>query len=164
VANEIYVAYNEANDIYGVVETGRAVTAGDGCSAVFGSVSCAAAAIERVQVDVGDGNDHVSLDGAGMAVSPIDPVTVLGGAGEDLLRGGVGAATLKGGDGDDHLLGRAGDDVLAGGKGRDVMLGQAGRDKLKARDRTRDRLIDCGKGRDPDAGADRKKDPRPASC
>jgi Ca2+-binding RTX toxin-like protein len=164
VANELYVAYNATSDVYAVLEAVGAVTSGPGCSTVFGTAGCDAAAIDRIVVTTGDGNDHLSLDGAGMATAPfVDPVEVFGGDGDDLLRGGSAAATLNGGDGDDHLLGRAGDDLLVGGKGRDVMLGEAGRDKLKARDRARDRVIDCGAGKDRKAGVDRK-DPRTVSC
>jgi Ca2+-binding RTX toxin-like protein len=165
VANDLYVAYNSTADLYGIVEPGRAVVSGPGCMTTFGTAGCAAAAIDRIVVMAQDGNDHVSLDGAGMATAAfVDPVDVLGGDGDDVLRGGSAAATLKGEDGDDVLLGRAGDDILVGGKGRDTMLGEQGRDKLKARDRKRDRVIDCGAGKDPKAGVDRRKDPRAASC
>jgi Ca2+-binding RTX toxin-like protein len=47
--------------------------------------------------------------------------TVVGGAGNDLIRGGLsGADTLFGGAGDDTLYGHGGDDFLDGGPGDDV--------------------------------------------
>ena len=57
-------------------------------------------------------------------------VTLLGGAGDDLLQGGAGADRLEGGDGNDVLLGEAGNDALFGDAGKDLLLGGRGLDVL----------------------------------
>jgi Ca2+-binding RTX toxin-like protein len=104
------------------------------------------------------GND--SLDGGG------GNDDARGADGSDSARGSSGADALFGGSLADRLLGGAGADLLKGEAGKnDIMSGQAGNDKLNARDRKRDRKINCGKGkaRKESAKIDRK-DPRPKSC
>lgn len=54
--------------------------------------------------------------------------TVVGGGGNDELRGQNGADWIEGGFGDDTLLGGAGDDALSGGAGDDYILGGSGGD------------------------------------
>lgn len=56
--------------------------------------------------------------------------TVVGTAGDDVLRGTPGRDVVAGLDGDDRLLGLGGDDVLCGGAGADVLEGGAGNDRL----------------------------------
>lgn len=82
----------------------------------------------------GAGND--SLDASRIPAS----VTLIGGDGNDTLRGGgsddlldggAGDDSLIGGFGNDHLLGAAGNDVLDGGDGDDVLFGQLGNDVLR---------------------------------
>ncbi len=58
------------------------------------------------------------------------PVTLLGGAGKDVLSGGAGDDSLSGGDGDDVLVGSGGDDLLLGGAGNDKLAGNSGNDEL----------------------------------
>lgn len=58
------------------------------------------------------------------------PVTVFGGAGDDVLMGGIANDRLEGGDGNDSLVGWLGDDRLYGGAGDDLLYGGAGRDSL----------------------------------
>ena len=53
---------------------------------------------------------------------------VLGGSGDDVLRGDAGPNRLDGGPGDDDLDGRDGDDVLIGGTGSNRLNGGAGHD------------------------------------
>jgi Ca2+-binding RTX toxin-like protein len=48
------------------------------------------------------------------------PLTVTGGAGNDMITGGSGADTLSGGDGDDTLYGAGGNDKLDGEMGNDT--------------------------------------------
>ena len=55
---------------------------------------------------------------------------VVGGAGDDVLRGAGGDETIDGGLGDDVLRGRAGDDALFAGEGADRLSGQSGDDRL----------------------------------
>jgi len=56
--------------------------------------------------------------------------TLVGGSGDDVLRGAAAAETIDGGLGDDVLRGRGGDDALFGGEGADRLGGQAGDDRL----------------------------------
>jgi Ca2+-binding RTX toxin-like protein len=53
---------------------------------------------------------------------------VIGGVGDDTLRGDKGGNVLEGFDGNDSLEGREGDDTLIGGKGADTLDGGAGTD------------------------------------
>lgn len=57
-------------------------------------------------------------------------LTLIGGAGNDVLRGGGGHDLLIGSDGDDLLIGGAGNDTLIGGAGRDTLVGGDGDDTL----------------------------------
>ena len=54
------------------------------------------------------------------AASPIAPLYVEGGSGNDFIQGGSGNDTLKGGRGDDVLIGGAGKNTLDGGAGDDT--------------------------------------------
>ena len=69
---------------------------------------------------------------------------------------------ILGGPGDDRIEGRGGDDILRGEEGRDVYLGGRGTDTLQAKDRRRDRRLDCGPGSD-FVKRDRI-DPKPVHC
>ena len=55
---------------------------------------------------------------------------LVGGRGDDVLRGAAGDEMIDGGAGDDVLRGRGGDDALFGGTGADRLSGQAGDDRL----------------------------------
>lgn len=74
------------------------------------------------EVRLGDGNDSYQAHRSGVAAH------VLGGAGNDTLRGATGADRLSGEAGADVLAGGAGDDTLSGGLGRDILTGGAGAD------------------------------------
>jgi Ca2+-binding RTX toxin-like protein len=56
--------------------------------------------------------------------------TVIGGSGNDVLRGDEFDNVLHGGGGHDLLRGGAGNDDLSGQGGRDVLMGDAGDDEL----------------------------------
>lgn len=71
---------------------------------------------------------------------------VVGGSGDDVLRGRAAATTLAGGPGDDRIVGRGGADSLSGGSGRDTIDGAGGADDLSG-DAGKDRL-DGGPGAD----------------
>lgn len=73
-------------------------------------------------VFLGDGNDLYQARKAGKADE------VLGGLGNDTLRGADAADRLSGEGGNDVLSGGAGDDTLAGGLGRDTLTGGDGAD------------------------------------
>ncbi|PZR85050.1 MAG: hypothetical protein DI537_31610 [Stutzerimonas stutzeri] len=110
--------------------------------------------LEGAAIDMGDGNDEVTLLDGSQIYGEIllgagdDKLTatdieddlvvdagagndiVLAGAGDDLVRGGAGDDDLDGGDGDDALQGGDGNDRLRGGAGDDFLLGGAGNDTL----------------------------------
>lgn len=86
---------------------------------------CDAPAIAGFEVNAGGGDDEVSV-----AKDVTAPVTMRGGAGDDLLVGGGGPDKLIGGNGDDRLVGWRGDDLLYGGPGADVLIGGPGADLL----------------------------------
>jgi Ca2+-binding RTX toxin-like protein len=74
-------------------------------------------------VDLGAGNDTAD---ASAVTSPTQPVTLLGGDGDDILTGGAGNDRLEGGDGQDVLNGSAGSDSLLGGAGSDIITAGTG--------------------------------------
>jgi Ca2+-binding RTX toxin-like protein len=86
---------------------------------------CAAPSIAGFEVNSGGGGDHVVV-----AKNVTVPVTMRGGAGDDLLVGGSGPDKLIGGQGDDRLVGWQGNDLLYGGPGDDVLIGGPGSDVL----------------------------------
>jgi Ca2+-binding RTX toxin-like protein len=57
--------------------------------------------------------------------------TMVGGRGDDTLTGGDGVERLEGGEDDDRLFGNAGGDTLIGGHGDDLLEGGAGSDTLR---------------------------------
>jgi Ca2+-binding RTX toxin-like protein len=66
-----------------------------------------------------------------------DTITVLGGAGDDVIDAsaviaGGAKLVLNGGDGNDVIIGSAGDDVLIGGAGDDILIGNGGHDVFDA--------------------------------
>lgn len=87
---------------------------------------CDAPAIAGFEVNAGSGNDEVSV-----ARDVTAPVTLRGGAGDDLLVGGGGSDKLIGGNGDDRLVGWRGSDLLYGGSGSDTLIGGLGADILR---------------------------------
>jgi hemolysin type calcium-binding protein len=86
---------------------------------------CDAPSIAGFEVNAGDGDDYVHV-----ARQVTVPVTMRGGAGEDVLVGGSGADKLIGGSGNDRLIGGRGDDQLYGGTGDDTLIGGPGDDLL----------------------------------
>ena len=77
------------------------------------AVHCDATADSLVKVQLGDGDDRATADGAvGVKLS--------GDEGDDVLTGGDGADDLDGGTGDDTLRGNGGADDLDGGDGVDT--------------------------------------------
>jgi hypothetical protein len=69
-------------------------------------------------------------DGHDLLLPGPESHTVLGSAGNDLVRGGKGHDTLNGGRDHDALSGGRGRDTLNGGRGHDVLDGGPGRDTL----------------------------------
>lgn len=87
---------------------------------------CDAPAIAGFEVNAGGGADEVSV-----AKDVTAPVTLRGGAGDDLLVGGGGPDKLIGGNGDDRLVGWREADLLYGGPGSDTLIGGLGPDTLR---------------------------------
>lgn len=121
-----------------VSDAGAPLTPGAGCALQGVQLICAAAA--RLEADLGDGDDALTL------AAPL-PAAVDGGDGDDALTASSGADTLTGGDGDDALSGGDGDDRIDGGTGGDSADGGDGADSIVLRDRVTDTAV-CGAGRD----------------
>ena len=115
----------------------------------------------RVEVDLGDGPDHLTYSAdlpadleAGSGDDDIaviayggEPLTLSGGDGNDSLVAALGDDVLLGGPGDDTLVGSGGDDRIDGGTGDDSADGGDGGDSIVLRDRVTDAAT-CGAGRD----------------
>ena len=88
--------------------------------------------IERIEVYLGDGNDHATI-----ADNIKLPVLMDGGAGNDFLNAGGGLAVIIGGEDNDTLIGGRAGDKICGGAGNDLIVGNGGND-----------VIDAGAGND----------------
>ncbi len=91
------------------------------------------AQFEKGMLTGGDGANVIDAN------TSIMQVTLIGGGGNDVLRGGSRSDSLDGGDGNDTLIGNDGhdslsgganDDLLIGGNGNDVLTGDTGSDTL----------------------------------
>lgn len=87
----------------------------------------------------GRGDDRLRGDG--------DDNALWGGLGDDDLRGRDGADSVIGDHGDDYLAGGAGDDGVQGRGGHDTLAGGSGDDGIGARD-ARGESVRCGGGQD----------------
>ena len=97
---------------------------------VENGVTATHSSVSGIVIDIGAGDDRVSLQSAtGKDILSI-PATILGGKGNDSLVGGDANDMLNGGDGNDTLVGNAGDDQLFGGIGNDSLSGGDGGDLL----------------------------------
>lgn len=81
--------------------------------------------VDEIQIALSGGHDVV-VGGPSITV----PMTIDGGAGNDLIVGGAGDDLLFGGDGSDVLVGGAGDNTLLGGAGNDDLIGGPGNNVL----------------------------------
>jgi hypothetical protein len=79
-----------------VTDPGAPLTAGPGCTAVDGASASCAAPASQIDIDAGDLDDSVSVEGE-------LPARLLGGDGDDQLLGGDGADFADGGGGDDSI-------------------------------------------------------------
>lgn len=114
-ANSVTVSLRSSASF--VVSDSKAnVTAGAGCTSMGQKrVSCPAAGVTGLAIDVAGGADRVSLD-ARISI----PATITAGGGNDVMRGGSGNDRLEGGPGADNLDGAAGNDAELGGDGADT--------------------------------------------
>jgi Ca2+-binding RTX toxin-like protein len=100
-------------------DPGATITAGAGCTASSAHVAiCAPSGDGGLIVDLGDGDDSVSLEQFFSEVAAI----VRGGDGNDTLRGGGSFV--------ERFYGEAGNDILRGGEESDVLDGGPGADTL----------------------------------
>ena len=137
VAGELRITGTDLSDVITVGPApvgGAQVTVGGAVVAVF------TAAVDRVRVDAGAGDDSVLLE-PGLAI----PAVLFGGAGSDTLVGGGGADRLYGGAGNNVLAGAGGDDVLVslGGGTADTLTGGGGRDSFWLDAGKRERVTDA---------------------
>lgn len=94
-------------------------------SSISGIKTFAISSVTEIRVDTHGGNDIVAT-----LSNVTKPMTIDGGAGNDVLTGGGGANTIRGGAGNDLLYGAEGADILFGGDGDDLLFGGQGRDFL----------------------------------
>lgn len=94
-----------------------------------------------LRLDMGDGNDSVSVFTSSDAWPAEVPFTINGGAGNDNLNAGetqgaakLSGATINGGDGDDTINGSPAVDTIDGGTGNDVITGYGAADVIHAGD------------------------------
>jgi Ca2+-binding RTX toxin-like protein len=112
-ANVLSVKF--ASGAFVLSDSGALITPGTGCAARAPAHLVTCRDVDRIEAALGDGADELNVD----ASVPLG-VTAVGGAGDDVLRGGPQADTLSGGPGADRLDGAAGPDVLRGGDDLDT--------------------------------------------
>ena len=88
----------------------------------------AKAAVKRIEIVAGAGNDSYTFTGTGKI-----PITFKGGTGNDLFQvtAATGQAVAYGEAGDDYLIGAEGHDKFFGGPGADELRGNKGNDTLQ---------------------------------
>jgi Ca2+-binding RTX toxin-like protein len=82
-----------------------------------------------VTLDGGLGDDFAG-NNSGISNSDLAKMELVGGEGNDVLRGGNGNDVMDAGRGDDSLYGVGGRDKMKGGTGNDSLFGQRGSDHL----------------------------------
>lgn len=107
----------------------------DGVNVAVGAArvaKVAAVSVKKIEVNAGDGNDKVYLNSDQVAGQQAitAAASLIGGGGDDILKGGKGINFIRGDDGCDTLIGGASNDQLLGGNGSDLLQGQAGNDQL----------------------------------
>ena len=134
-ANDVVVTQEAGNIV--LTDTGAGVTLTDtdgagGCEVAGTVATCPGAEVYWVDVDVADGDDEISVDGAIPVILDLDggdgDDTVSGGVYADYVYGGAGDDLISGGGGDDFLDDGAGDDKVDAGDGADRFYGRAGDD------------------------------------
>jgi Ca2+-binding RTX toxin-like protein len=123
------VTVNATNGSDVVTVTGAGPNAQVSGLAARVAVSGASAATDRLTVRALAGDDVI--DASGVAANAI-PLTLDGGAGDDVLVGGAGNDVITGGDGDDVLIGGPGTDTLDGGPGSNVVIDSFAANSVKS--------------------------------
>ena len=94
--------------------------------------------VKCIDVDGGDGDDIINLEGVGPSNFPnlIDElnINIVGGDGNDTIDGSEFGDNIDGGDGNDFVHGGGGDDMVKGGGGEDDLFGGDGKDTVKGGD------------------------------
>jgi uncharacterized protein YkwD len=116
VARTLTVVGNDANNSIVVSQTNGRIN-------VLGK-SFLATSIDRIVIDGGNGNDHIS------AASVYKFTYLYGNYGNDTLLGGAYPDTAYGGAGIDKIYGLNGNDYLDGGAGKDYLNGGLGTNTL----------------------------------
>lgn len=98
---------------------------GDDEVAVFESTGA-----DAYLIDGGPGSDYIGNADDPDFSEEVSPMTILGGSGDDHLRGGNQRDRLVGGPGDDRAFGLGHDDRLVGGSGDDALFGLGSDDTL----------------------------------
>jgi len=101
-------------------------------------------------VDGQGGNDNISVDSRFSCGKT--GLTLIGGSGNDTIRGAHGAETIHGGAGNDTIHSRGGDDSIFAGDGNDTVFSGTGNDEVFG-GRGRD-VIMAGSGNDTVYGGD----------
>ncbi|WP_343714260.1 hypothetical protein [Inquilinus sp.] len=126
-ADTVAVDGTAGNDVV-TLAASTAVVAVNGLPASV-SIQHADAALDRLTIQAQAGDDVI--DASALPAGRIG-LTLLGGAGADVVFGSAGADIVRGGTGNDTALLGAGDDVFgwSPGDGSDIVEGQAGTDTL----------------------------------
>lgn len=160
-ANRLILSMEQGTGSY-LVSDAAGIVPGNDCETIDAhQIRCArhtsAALPDRFGASLGDGDDQFAIEMFGRGGE------INGGEGDDTIRSAEHRNVVLGDDGQDRLVGRGGNDGLIGGHGRDSLYGGRGNDRLDARQRDRDRVVDCGRGNDV-ALLDRRLDPKPRGC
>jgi sugar lactone lactonase YvrE/Ca2+-binding RTX toxin-like protein len=132
--------------------TGRFDTAENGvsgCAVTETEAICPLNVLNTLLMDGGDGDDVLSAHSFPITVA----VTVLGGSGKDVIRGGgTSEDTLVDGPGagNDDLYGFGGDDTFFANEGRDRLYGADGSDLFVSSSPCEDRIVGGGGSKDID--------------
>ncbi len=145
---------------YGTRAEGVAASIGGVAGQDGNSEDSSPSGLDTIDTDV---ETLFGTSGDDVLVGDDDANLLAAGAGNDFLLGNGRGDTLVGDAGDDFLAGGFGNDLVNGGFGRDRMFGGPDADRLRARDRTRDRQLNCGPGRFDKLKRD-GRDPRGKSC
>lgn len=131
--------YGQSNDVFVGSGTNNTLVMPDGKNAVFldDTVSPGVDSLRLINIQTiiaGNGGQIIDLSSSRYSYGN---VTIIGGAGDDVIFSNAGTDTLRGGDGNDYVWGGAGNDQIEGGNGNDTLFGGVGND-----------WIDGGAGKD----------------
>jgi hypothetical protein len=190
--NRLLIETSRRGSLVRLTDPGATIAVGEGCELDSeGRALCRIAPrVRLVQADLGDRDDRANAHTQNLRAPQVN---IVGGEGDDVLRGAGptrcnfggregddtligsdGPDVFRGGPGHDYMGSRGGDDLLIGDSGRDVLraglgidrlFGGADGDKLDARDQppAQDDVVSCGGGDDLTT-ADRADRPKTVGC